>query len=180
MTLSSLAIALGVLFSLPQIYALARPAEFAAAARKFPRSLPWGYALMGLATVWFLYNLNAESLSDFADYKKWMLICFGALGVCTCVFVKDFLAVRGFAIVLMLLAKLTLDTARWHDSQWRLVLAVWAYLWILAGMWFTISPWRLRDLIHWQTSDARRLKLASTLRLGFGLFVAILGFTAFR
>lgn len=179
MKLSTLAIGLGTLVALPQLYGLLKPAEAAKAARRFPRSMPWGYALMGLGTLWFLWNLNAESISDFADYKKWMLLIFGALGLATCIYVPDFLAVRGLSIVLLLVAKLMLDTARWHDSQWRLIIATWAYIWILAGMWFTISPWRLRDLILWATANEKRTKLVSAVRLAFGLFVVILGLTVF-
>lgn len=179
MKLSTLTVGLGMIFSLPQVFALLKPAQFAAAARKFPRSEICGYVLMGLGTLWFLSNLNAESISDFADYKKYMLPGFGLLGLATCVFVRDFLAVRGLAVVLLLLAKLTLDTARWHDSQWRLVLATWAYLWILAAMWFTISPWRLRDLIHWHTATEQRIRVGSALRLAFGLFIVVLGVKVF-
>ena len=179
MKLSTLAFGIGLVFSLPQIFGLLKPAAFSAAARRFPRSEWWGYALMGLGTVWFLSNLNGETISDFAPYKKVMLAGFGLVGLLTCIYVKDFLAVRGLAIVLLLLAKLTLDTARWHDSQWRLVLATWAYLWILAGIWFTISPWRLRDLIHWHTANERRVRIGSALRLALGLFVVFLGWKAF-
>lgn len=179
MKLSTLAVLLGACFSLAQVYGLAKPAAFAAAARKFPRSEPLGYALMGLGTVWFLWNLNQESISDFAAYKKWMLVGFGAIGVSSCIFVRDFLAVRGLAVVLLLLAKLTLDTARWHDSSWRLVLVVWAYLWVVAGIWFTISPWRLRDLLNWATANEQRVRVGSAIRLALGLFVAILGLTVF-
>jgi len=179
MRLSTLAVGLGLLFSLPQIYGLLKPAAFAEAARKFPRSLMWGYALMALGTIWFLRNLNAESISDFANYKKHMLIGFGLAGLLTCIYVKDFLAVRGLAVVLLLLAKFTLDTARWHDSQWRLVLAVWAYVWIVAAIWFTVSPWRLRDLIGWNTANERRIRTTSSLQLAFGLFVVFLGLVVF-
>ena len=83
------------------------------------------------------------------------------------------------AVVLLLLAKFTLDTARWHDSSWRLVLVVWAYLWVVAGIWFTISPWRMRDLLNWATANEQRVRLGSAIRLGIGLFVAILGLTVF-
>ncbi len=158
---------------------MAKPSAFAAAVRKFPRSESWGYALMGLGTVWFLWNVNQESISDFAVYKKWMLLGFGAIGVSACIFVRDFLAVRGLAVVLLLLAKFTLDTARWHDSPWRLVLVVWAYLWVVAGLWFTVSPWRMRDLLNWGTANEQRVRLGSALRLALGLFVAILGLTVF-
>ncbi len=40
MKLSLLSILLGLGMSVPQIYGLTKPAQFAAAARKFPRNLP--------------------------------------------------------------------------------------------------------------------------------------------
>ena len=180
MRLSTLAVALGLLLSAPQIYGLLKPSAFAAALRKFPRSPTWGFLLMGLGTLWFLWNLSNESISDFAAYKNLMLLGFGAVGVLACVFVRDFLAVRGLSVVLLLLAKLMLDTARWHDSQWRLVISTLAYVWIFAGMWFTISPWRLRDLIQWSTATEQRVRFGSALRLALGVLVLILGLTVFR
>jgi hypothetical protein len=180
MKLSTLAVSLGLIFSLPQVYGLLKPSAFAAAMRRFPRSQLWGFALMGLGTAWFLWNLNNESISDFAAYKKLMLVGFGAVGLLTCIFVRDFLAVRGLAVVLLLLAKLMLDTARWHDSEWRLVISTWAYAWIIAGMWFTVSPWRLRDLIQWSTANDHRVRVGSALRLGLAALVLILGLTVFR
>jgi hypothetical protein len=180
MKLSTLAVGLGILFSAPQVYGLLKPSAFAAALRKFPRSELWGFVLMGLGTAWFLWNLHNESISDFAAYKNLMLLGFGAVGLLTCIFVRDFLAVRGLAVVLLLLAKLMLDTARWYDSEWRLVIAVWAYVWIMAGMWFTISPWRLRDLIQWSTASESRVRIGSALRLALGTLVLVLGVTVFR
>src|SRR3989442_3041017 len=126
MKLSILAIFLGLGFGLPQIYGLMKPAKFRDAVRKFPRSEPWGYALMLLGTAWFLWNLQQENISDFASYKKALLVGFAAVGIGTCVFVRDFLAVRGFAIVLLLLAKLMVDTARWADTEWWLGNVTWA------------------------------------------------------
>lgn len=180
MKLSTLAILLGLGFGLPQIYGLMKPGKFREAMRKFPRSEPWGYALMLLATAWFLRNLQQENIADFAAYKKLMLIGFAGVGIATCIFVRDFLAVRGFAIVLLLLAKLMVDTARWVDTEWRLVIVTWAYVLVIAGMWFTISPWRMRDLLNWGTATDSRVRVGSGIRLAFGLFVAILGITVFR
>ena len=180
MKLSLLATLLGLGFALPQIYGLLKPAAFGAALRKFPRSERWGYALMLVGTAWFLWSLMTDPISDFAAFKPVMLIGFGVIGVGTCVFVRDFLAVRGLAVVVLLLAKLVLDTARWAETEWRLVLVVWAYLWILAAVWFTISPWRLRDLIECLTANERRIRVGSVVRLSLGLLVAVLGLTVFR
>jgi hypothetical protein len=177
--LSTLAVILGVGFALPQIFGLLKPAVYRDAVRDFPRSKPWGYALVMLGTVWFLLNLRQESIADFAAYKPVMLLGFAALGVLTCVYVSDFLAVRGLAIVLMLLAKLMVDTARWAESPWRLVIVIWAYLFVIAGIWFTISPWRLRDILYWKTASDGRVRLGCGVRLAFGLFVAILGMVVY-
>ena len=178
--LSTLATGLGLVFALPHAYGVIKPAAFAAAARKFPRYTPIGCVLTLVATVWFLYYVNLETVSEFATMKPFLYVLFGAVGVGTCVFVPDFLAVRGLAVILLLCAKLMVDTARMADTEWRLVIVTWAYVWVVAGMWFTISPWRLRDLILWSTANEQRTRLVSGMRLAFGLFVLGLGLTVFK
>jgi len=182
MTLSLLSILLGVGMSVPQIYGLTKPVQFAAAARKFPRNLPAGIFLMLLGTGWFLWIVNAEPIADFSAFKPYMMAAFAAVGILSCIFIQDFLTVRGLAVVLLLLAKLMLDTGRPHlgDSRWVLVIQIWAYIFIVMGIWFTVTPWKLRDFLNWATATEARIKIGSTIRLAFALFVVILGLTAFR
>jgi len=173
---------LGVGLAVPQVYGLTRPADFAAAVRKFPRNIPVGYVLMTLGTLWFLWNVKIEPIADFAAYKQYMLMFFAAVGIGTCFFVQDFLAVRGLAVLLLLLGKLMVDTGRPHlgETPWVEVIQLWAYVLVVAGMWFTISPWRLRDFLNWATANEKRVKIGSAARLAFGLFILVLGLTAFR
>jgi hypothetical protein len=178
--LSTLATVLGLAYALPNVYGLAKPAAFGAMARRFPRYTPAGYLLVLLATAWFLYYVQQEDNSDFASFKPALMAFFGLVGVGTCLFVKDFLAVRGLAATLLVLAKLIVDTARWVDTEWRLVIVTWAYVMILGGIWFTVSPWRLRDLLDWANANAQRTRLLSGLRLAFAVFVMLLGLTAIR
>jgi hypothetical protein len=175
--ISTLAIVLGLGMALPQIYGLFNPAAFASAVRKFPRSVPCGWVLMLLGTAWFLYNLNQESISDFASWKNGLMALFAAVGIGACFFVQDFLAVRGLAVVLLLLGKLMVDTGRTRlaDDSWVLVIQIWAYVLVAAGMWWTVSPWRLRDLLNWATANEQRVRGGCAVRLAFGLFVAALG-----
>jgi hypothetical protein len=181
LSLSTLAIVLGLGLGLPQIYGLVKPAAFGAGVRRFPRSLPWGFALMLVGTGWFLYNLSEESISDFASYKHILVMVFAAVGLGACIFVQDFLAVRGLAVVLLLLAKLMVDTGRPRlgDTPWVLVIQTWAYVLVVAGMWLTVSPWRLRNFLEWGTANETRIKVGCLVRLVFGLFVAGLGLTRF-
>lgn len=180
LNLSLLSVVLGMLVLLPNLFGLINPGKFKETARRFPRSMMPGYILMLLGTVWFLYYVKLEKVADFESIKNYLFILFIAVGIGTCIFVQDFLAVRGAAAVMLLTAKLMVDTARWADSDWRLVIVVWAYVLALAGMWFTISPWRMRDLISWATETEQRIRLGSAIRAAFGVFVLVLGLTVFR
>jgi hypothetical protein len=182
MKLSLLSILLGAGMSVPQIYALARPKAFAATARKFPRNYAAGIVLMLLATGWFVWTVNNEPIADFSAYKPAMLAGFSAVGVLSCIFVRDFLAVRGLAVVLLLLAKLMVDTGRPHlgESPFVLVIQAWAYVLVVAGIWFTVTPWKLRDLLEFATASETRVRIGSGLRLAFAVFIIGLGLTVFR
>jgi hypothetical protein len=182
MKLSLLSILLGLGVSVPQIYGLTKPKQFAAAARKFPRNLPVVIGLMLLAMVWFVWNVNVEPIADFSVFKPYMIAGFMAVGILTCIFVQDFLAVRGLAVMLLLLAKLMVDTGRPHlgTTPWVLVIQIWAYLLVAAGIWFTVTPWKLRDILNWATATEDRIRIGSAIRLAFAALVLILGLTAFR
>jgi hypothetical protein len=182
MKLSLLAVLLGAGFAAPQIYGLANPQKFAAAVRRFPRNLPAGVLLMLLGTAWFLWNVNREPIADFSAYKPAMMTGFAAVGILACFFVQDFLAVRGLAVVFLLLAKTMVDTGRPHlgETPWVLVIQGWAYVLILAGICFTVAPWKLRDFLNWMTATEARIKIGCVGRLAFAIFILLLGLTAFR
>src|SRR5580658_6079463 len=162
--LSTLSICLGLAFAALNLIGLVSPSLFGAGARKFPRSLPVGYILTLGGTAWFMWNVSHESLADFENLKPFLFTLFVGVGLGTCFFVQDFLAVRGVSVLLLLLAKLMVDTERWARSDWRIVIAVWAYVLVVAGMWFTVSPWRLRDLLYWATANEERTRIGSALR----------------
>jgi hypothetical protein len=137
---------------------------------------------MLLGTAWFVYNLSLESIADFAVFKGYLMMGFAAIGILTCVFVHDFLGARGLAVVMLLLAKLMVDTGRPYleKTSWVLVIQAWAYVLVIAGMWVTISPWRLRDLFAFMTATPERIRTGCIIRLAFGLSVALLGVLKFQ
>ena len=181
MQLSTLAIILGLFVAVINLFGIIKPTEFGKALRNFPRATGIGYVLMLFGTAWFVWNLKLESISDFESFKPALYTLFIAVGVGACIFVKDFIAVRGMAIVFLLLAKMMVDAGRPRlgDTPWVLVIQIWAYILVVAGIWFTISPWRMRDLLTWGTANENRIRIGSGLRMAFGLFVAALGITVF-
>jgi len=181
-SLSTLAIGLGLLFALPAAFGLTSPEKFREAMRSFPRSNSWGWFLMLLGTAWFVHNVNQEQVADFQSYKRILLTFFAAVGIASCIFVRDFIAVRGAAVVMLLLAKWMVDTGRplLGSSFWVVLWQAWAYVFVVAGIWLTVSPWRLRDLIHWATADDKRIRVTCGARLAFYLLIVVLGATVYR
>ena len=180
MTTSLLVTLIGLAYALPHIWGVLNPSDFGKRLRTLPRSYRLGLVLMIAATGWFLWRVSNTDISDFAPYKNYMYAGFAAVGIGCCFFVRDFLAVRGFAVLLLLLAATTVEKVRWLDSDWRLVMVTWAYVWVIAGMWFTISPWRMRNWIEWWTATEGRTRIGSASRAIFGLGVAALGLTVLR
>ena len=75
--------------------------------------------------------------------------------------------------------RLALSQVNGADTAWVLVIQTWAYVLVVGGIWFTVSPWRLRNLLEWGTANEKRIKLGCGVRLAFGLFVAVLGLLKF-
>ena len=186
-SLANLSVLLGVFLAAVSGYSLAKPDAVARALRAFPRANTPGCMLMLAATAWFLWNIRIEDMADYREIKHWFYIGFGAVGIGSCIFLRDFLAVRGLAVFMLLLAKLMLDTQRHYMlatpveqmSEWRLVFAVWAYLIILFSMWLVVSPWRMRDMIDWMLAKPALLAAKGWFRLAFGLLLIALGLTVF-
>ena len=180
MSLANLSIVLGLGIAVPQIWQLTQHGAWRQWSAGFPRSKPLGYLFIAIATAWFVWNVRNETLADFSKYKPYLLAGFAAIGVLTCLYVIDFLAARGLALTMLLLAKFMVDTARWHPSDWRWLISGMAYVWVFFGIWLTISPWRLRDFVAWHNRSDSRIRVLAASRLGVALVLVVLGLTAFR
>ena len=66
------------------------------------------------------------------------------------------------------------------ETDWRLLLVAIAYVWVVVGMWFTVSPWRARDLLEWATANDGRIKTMAIARVGLAALLLVLGLTVFR
>lgn len=178
--LSPLALVLGLGLGAFQVFALARPAAWRAFMLRLPRHRALGTVLVLAATAWFVFYLRSETLADFAKYRPIMMAGFTAIGILTCLYVTDLIGARGVALILLLLAKLMVDTARWHPSNWRWVVTGVAYLWVITGIWWTISPWRMREAIEWNCRTDGRLRALAWARLALCALFVLLGATVYR
>lgn len=116
------------------------------------------------------------SEADFGNYK--LLIGGVAIGVALLSFVyaADFLAVRGWAMLVLLFSREVLDAAFLQDAQSRLVLVSIVYFFIVAALYFGAWPYRMRDLIEWMNRKPGRMEVLGSVILISGLLTSALSF----
>lgn len=148
-----------------------------ASAKAFPRSKTAAYLLLGTATVWFLYKVTQLGPADFGQYKELLFALFLVTAVGSFYFVPDFLAVRGLAALILLIAGVLLDAAYLQDPGTRLFLVSFVYLAIVASLILGASPYKLRDFLYWLYRSERRPRIFGGVFAAYGLLLVAMSFT---
>ena len=144
------------------------PARLESLLRAFPRDRATAIVTMLLGGGWFLWKITRLGQSDFGDYKNLLFILFAATLVGSLLYVKDFLAVRGVAILVLLSANTGLKSAfGLYDVPARLVLVAILYLFILAALMYGTIPYKMRDHIDWACAKPARVR-------GIGLVFSVM------
>jgi len=154
------------------------PAKIREHARTFPRSVLWGRILIGIAALWAGVAMFKAASDDWAWARPIVVIGVPIAYWLVIQYAEQFLAIRGTAALLLLIAKVALDAADLSDQPARLVVTVLAYFWVCAAMWMAVAPHQVRDWIGFVTANDTRCRGAcgagvavGGLLLALGLFV---------
>ena len=161
-----------ILMSLP---GLLKP-DLAGVAQRFPRSRVAGVVLLTVDLIWFVWLLATIDMGEFAAFRKPLLIFFPILYVLTLLFVWEFLAVRALGIFCLLAAEPLLDAAFLRYEASRLLITVFAYLLVVAGLFWVMIPYLLRDQINWSTRSAGRWRLMHGVAFVYGAVILAFAF----
>ena len=153
-----------VLISLP---GLLKP-HLASVAQKFPRSHVAGVFLLTICLVWTFWLLATIQMGEFSSFRRPLLIALPIGYGLILRFVGEFLAVRALGILCLLAAEPLLDAAFLRYEPSRLLLTVFAYLLILAGLFWVAIPYVLRDQINWSARSVFRWRCLHAFALIYG------------
>ena len=163
-------IALGGLF-------LSNPKFLKDQAQGLLRSNKASLVLFGGATIWFLWHISQLRAADFGGYKHLLMLLFGVIAVGSFFYVKDFLAVRGLGSLFLLSSQPLLDAAYMQELKSRLILVIFAYILIIAGLYIGTVPFKVRDFFNWLFGSRVRLKVFGGCLGLYGAILAIVAFT---
>jgi hypothetical protein len=169
---------LGAIIIAGRLPGVIAPAKFREHMRTFPRSVWWGRVLLGIAALWAGIVMFGAATDDWAWARPIVVIGVPVAYWLVIQYAEQFLAIRGTAALMLLVAKIAIDAADLSDLPSRLVVTVLAYLWVCAAMWMAVAPHQARDWIGLVTANDARCRAAcgagvavGGLLLALGLFV---------
>ena len=174
LSLHSAGIIAGAFLILVALIGLIKP-DFAHTVQRFPRSRVAGVVLLTICLIWSFWLLDTIQMGEFSGFRRPLLIALPIGYVLALMFVDEFLAVRALGILCLLAAQPLLDAAFLRPEMSRLLVTVFAYLLIIAGLFWVAIPYVLRDQINWSTRSVSRWRCLHAVALIYG--GVILGYT---
>ena len=164
-----------ILVSLP---GLLKP-DLANIAQRFPRSRFAGVVLLTICLVWTFWMLATIEMGEFSAFRRPLLIALPIGYVLALRFVDEFLAVRALGILCLLAAEPLLDSAFLRYEASRLFVTVFAYLLIVAGLFWVTIPYLFRDQINWTARSPIRWRFMHGIALLYGSVILALAITKY-
>ena len=150
------------------------PGKVGTVIRAFPRHRMTGIVTMLIGGGWFIWKLSQLGQSDFGDYKEIMMLLFAATLFGSIFYVRDFLAVRGVAILILLSANTGLKSAfGLYDIPERLVLVSILYFFIVLSLVYGTVPYKMRDTVNWLLAAPVRIRALGAILTLIGISLAV-------
>ena len=151
---------------------------------RFLRSEQAAFITFGAGGAWFLYRVWNLSPADnlfnmnFDTFRIILLVLFGTTMIGAFFVVKDFLSVRGLAILSLLFASTGLEAAfGLYDVPQRLYFVTLLYLLIIGAITIGAAPYHLRNLLEWLYAQPARTRSLGATLLGLGVALALVSAT---
>ncbi len=147
--------------------------------RGLPRSRLMGVLLLTLALLWSFWLLATMEMGEFSSFRKPLLFALPIGYLLVLRFVNEFLAVRALGILFLLAAEPLLEAAFLRYETSRLFVTVFAYILIIAGLFWVTMPYLLRDHIQWSTRSIGRFRAINVISLIYGAVILLCAITRY-
>src|SRR5881227_2176437 len=170
LSLHTAGIIAGAFLVVVAVLGLMKP-DFAQVVRQFPRSRIAGIVLLTICLAWTFWLLATIQMGEFAGFRRPLMIVLPIGYVLVLRFVEEFLAVRALGILCLLAAEPLLEAAFFRYETSRLFVTVFAYLLIVAGLFWVTMPYLLRDQINWSARSNARWRTVHGIAAVYGLTI---------
>lgn len=146
---------------------------------RFPRNRWAGWLLTAGDLIWAAWLIFNASLGRFEGLKPWLWVLVPVIFFLVVYFMDELLASRALGGLLVLLPAPLLSAARWHESAFRYVIVVLAYIMVIKGIILVLSPYQFRKWTALLIKRNSHCRTWGFIGLMFGVFIILLGITVF-
>jgi hypothetical protein len=147
--------------------------------QRFPRSYITGVVLLTICLAWTFWLVATIQMGEFSAFRRPLLIALPIGYALALRFVDEFLAVRALGILCLLAAEPLLDAAFLRYEPSRLLVTVFAYILIIAGLFWVSIPYVFRDQINWSARSPFRWRCLNAIALIYGGAILTYAFTKY-
>lgn len=179
-SLSSAGFTLAAFIIILHLWMVLKPNSAMNYLKGFPRNYSVAKILIGIGMFWFWMLIIPEKgkffftspiAMDLQDFNSLKVIL--AIGVPLVTYLvitecKDFLAVRGLGVCLLMAAAPLLAAAWQEPHPFKFLIPLYAYAMIVKGLFMVGMPYMTRDLISWATANNGRFRVLSIAGLLYG------------
>ena len=178
LSLHTSGITAGAFLVLVGLLGLLKP-DLASVVQRFPRSRVAGVLVLTICLVWTFWLLATIQMGEFSAFRRPLLIALPIGYGLALRFVDEFLAVRALGILCLLAAEPLLDAAFLRYETSRLLITGFAYVLIVAGMFWVAIPYVLRDQINWSAKSVFRWRCLHAVAFIYGSVILAFAFTQY-
>lgn len=178
LSLHTAGIVAGAFLVLVGLLGLLKP-DLASVVQRFPRSRVAGVIVLTICLMWTFWLLATIQMGEFSAFRRPLLIALPIGYALALRFVDEFLAVRALGILCLLAAEPLLDAAFLRYETSRLLITVFAYVLIVAGLFWVAIPYVLRDQINWSARSVFRWRCLHAVAFIYGSVILAFAFTRY-
>jgi hypothetical protein len=178
-SLRAVSLVVGIVLVLIGSPGLIQPGAGRRFAVRLPRSLLAGVIVLTIDLIWSFWLLSTMEMGEFASFRRPLLVALPVGYLLVLRFLDEFLAVRALGILCLLAAEPMLDAAFFRYEPSRLLVTVFAYLLVVAGLFWVTMPYLLRDQIDWSVRSDKRFRFLHGIAVGYGAIILALALTKF-
>lgn len=180
LSLHHVGILLGIALILGHLIALIQPKSSLKILSTLYSQTLLGQMLLGVGLGWFMlllvkapWNPLTIELYEFENIRNILIIACPVTWYIMSSMVKENIFARALGLFLILLAAPLLTSAFLKDPVTRILIPMWCYPVLTAGMFFVAKPYLFRDLSLWICKRPRLFCLASLAGLLYGVAILI-------
>ena len=179
LSLKTAALLAGIFLVLIGAAALVNVSAAKGCAQRFPRSRIAAVTFLTLDVLWTFWLLATMEMGEFSNFRVPLLIALPIGYILVLRYVDELLAPRALGILCLLAAEPLLEAAFLRYEPSRLLVTVFAYLLIIAGLFWSTMPYLLRDQINWCIRSSGRWSTVYVTLLLFGAAILACAFTLY-